>query len=54
MVISGNVAYNVDENGELIEEPYEPENGCVWEHLGMCRGCPVCQYHEDDDDDEYN
>ena len=46
MIISGNTAYQVDEEGTMIEEPYTPEEGCVWENMGMCRGCPVCQYQD--------
>ena len=54
MIISGNTAYNADENGNLIEEPYEPESGCVWKDMGMCRGCPVCQYPEEEDYEDYD
>ena len=45
MIISGNTAYEVDENGNVIDE-YEEENGCIWESIGMCRGCPYCPYHD--------
>lgn len=44
MNISGNTAYNRDTDGNLIEEPYTPEEGCVWKLKRMCRGCPECAY----------
>lgn len=44
MNISGNTAYNRDTDGNLIEEPYTPKEGCVWKLKGMCRGCPECSY----------
>ena len=43
MIIHGNTAYQADEDGNIIEEPYKSD-GCVWRDIGMCRGCPVCNH----------
>ena len=51
MVICGNSMYEVDNEGNVVDE-YKPEEGCVWEAMGMCRGCPVCSYH-DNVEEEY-
>ena len=49
IVISGNDIISHDVNGEIIEET--TVEGCPWDYIGMCRGCPVCSYSHDMDDD---
>lgn len=44
--ISGNTLFQRGPEGDLIEEPYTPVNGCVWKEMGMCRGCPECRYDD--------
>ena len=53
ITISGNDIILRDDEGRIVEE-YTVE-GCPWDDLGMCRGCPTCAYGNDyygsDDDD---
>ena len=50
IIISGNDIISRDDNGEIIEEI--TVEGCPWDAIGMCRGCPVCSYSHDDMDDD--
>ena len=50
IIISGNDIISRDDNGEIIEEI--TVEGCPWDAIGMCRGCPVCAYESNDGDDD--
>ena len=48
--VTNNNMINVVDNGEVIES-FE-SCGCVYRDLGMCQGCPVCRFDDENEGED--